>query len=53
VPTQRLSAGDIESVIMAKVKEILQTPGITATAVREVCRLRLDIEEYEAINALR
>jgi site-specific DNA recombinase len=50
---QRLPAGDIESVITAKVKEILQTPEVTAAAVREVCRLRPDIEEYEAINALR
>jgi DNA invertase Pin-like site-specific DNA recombinase len=50
---QRLPAGDIESVITAKVKEVLQTPEVTAAAVREVCRLRPDIEEYEAINALR
>jgi hypothetical protein len=31
---QRLPAGDIESVITAKVKEILQTPEVTAAAVR-------------------
>jgi site-specific DNA recombinase len=50
---QRLPAGDIESVITAKVKEVLQTPEVTAAAVREVCRLRPDIGEYEAINALK
>jgi hypothetical protein len=35
------------------VKEVLQTPEVTAAAVREVCRLRPDIGEYEAINALK
>jgi hypothetical protein len=50
---QRLPAGDIESVITTKVKKILQAPEVTVAALREACRLRPDIEEYEAINALR
>jgi site-specific DNA recombinase len=50
---QRLPAGEIEAVIVEKIKEILRLPEITAAAVAEVTRLRPDIEEDEAIDALR
>ena len=39
--------------IVEKIKEILRLPEITAAAVAEVTRLRPDIEEDEAIDALR
>lgn len=50
---QRLPAGEIEAVIVEKIKEILRLPEIAAAAVAEVTRLRPDIEEDEAIDALR
>ncbi len=50
---QRLPAGEIEAVIVEKIKEVLRLPEITAAAVAEVTRLRPDIEEDEAIDALR
>lgn len=50
---QRLPAGEIEAVIVEKIKKVLRLPEITAAAVAEVTRLRPDIEEDEAIDALR
>ena len=50
---RRLPAGEIETVVVEKLRRVLCSPEVLAHAVREVCAQRPDIGEEAAIQALR
>ena len=50
---QRLPAGEIETVVVEKLRHVLRSPEVLAHAVREVADLRPKIKESESIRALQ
>lgn len=50
---QRIPAGEIETVVVEKLRHILRSPEVLAHAVREVCTLRPQISEAQAIQSLQ
>jgi len=50
---QRIPAGEIETVVVEKMRHVLRAPEVLAHAVREVCALRPKIGEIDAIRTLR
>ena len=50
---QRLPAGEIETVVVEKLRHVLRSPEVLAHAVREVSELRPKIKESESIRALQ
>jgi site-specific DNA recombinase len=50
---RRLPAGEIEMVVIERLRDILRSPEVLAHAVREVRAARPDIDEGRAIEALR
>lgn len=50
---QRVPAGEIETVVVEKLRHVLRSPEVLAHAVREVCALRPKIGEIEAIRTLQ
>ncbi|MDD2809862.1 recombinase family protein [Rhodoferax sp.] len=50
---QRLPAGEIETVVVEKLRHVLRAPEVLAHAVREVAGLRPKIKEAECIRALQ
>jgi len=50
---QRLPAGEIETVVVEKLRLILRSPEVLAHAVREVTGLRPQVSEANAIEALQ
>jgi hypothetical protein len=50
---QRIPAGEIESVVVDKLRDVLRSPEILAHAVREVCLLRPKVSEADAIQCLQ
>lgn len=49
----RIPAGEIELVVVEKMRDILRSPEVLAHAVREVNTQRPDIEEAHSISALQ
>jgi DNA invertase Pin-like site-specific DNA recombinase len=50
---QRLPAGEIETVVVEKLRHVLRAPEVLAHAVREVSDLRPKIKEADSIRALQ
>ncbi|TXT40134.1 MAG: Resolvase [Comamonadaceae bacterium] len=50
---QRLLAGEIETVVVEKLRHVLRAPEVLAHAVREISDLRSKIKESECIRALQ
>ena len=50
---QRIPAGEIETVVVERLRHILQSPEVVAHAVREICEQRPRTSEADAIQALQ
>ena len=50
---QRIPAGEIETVVVERMRHVLRAPEVLAHAVREVCALRPKIGEADAIRTLQ